>query len=93
VVDLVAGAAVWRRKNILTGEKTMPTEETLREFAAQLAGCQRTSPILEDMQQLIVKMKDNKANDRTELDRRQAIAITEMEKLYAYYKTFVVDRV
>lgn len=37
---------------------------------------------------VINKLKEEKPNDRSELDRRYAITITEMEKVLAYYVMF-----
>lgn len=33
----------------------------------------------------------SKPNDRSELDRRYAVTITDTEKVVAYFKTYVVD--
>jgi len=38
-------------------------------------------------------LKDNKPNDRSEYDRRYAITITEIEKVQAYFKTFIIDNI
>lgn len=38
------------------------------------------------------KLKDSKPNDRSELDRHFAIAITDMEKVRAYFNTYVVAK-
>lgn len=40
----------------------------------------------------INKLKAAKPNDRSERDRYWAITITELEKAFAIFKTFVVDR-
>jgi hypothetical protein len=40
------------------------------------------------MYDTLVELRDNKPNDRSELDRRYAVTITEMEKVYAYFLTF-----
>lgn len=37
-------------------------------------------------------MRKNKPNDRSAKDRCYAVAITDMEKLYAYFKTWIVDK-
>jgi hypothetical protein len=34
-------------------------------------------------------MRDAKPNDRSEADRRYAVAITEMEKVIAYFDTWI----
>lgn len=36
-------------------------------------------------------MRGSKPNDRSEEDRRYAIAITDMEKVWAYFCTFIED--
>ena len=36
-------------------------------------------------------LKDNKPNDRSEKDRRFAIMITDMEKIFSYFKTWIYD--
>lgn len=36
-------------------------------------------------------MKENKPNDRSETDRCWAIAITDMQKLLAFFKVFVAE--
>lgn len=35
------------------------------------------------------KLKEEKPNDRSEIDRRYAICITEMEKVIGYYVTWI----
>jgi hypothetical protein len=41
------------------------------------------------MRDLLGVLRANKPNDRSEKDRRFAITITDMEKLFAYFHTFV----
>ena len=43
------------------------------------------------MQLLLDSLTAEKPNDRSELDRRYAVTITEIEKIIAYFKTYVVD--
>lgn len=38
----------------------------------------------------IQKMRDAKPADRSELDRRYAIVITDMEKVYAYFYNWII---
>lgn len=38
-------------------------------------------------------LQRGKPDDRSELTRRYAVTITEMEKVFAYFKTFVFDYV
>lgn len=62
--------------------------ETIREI--QRSG-ERTTPkiTLERLEQTYQMMKANKPNDRSEQDRYWAIAITDMEKLIAFFKVYV----
>ena len=46
--------------------------------------------VLQDMKALLEKMRQIKPNDRSELDRRIAISITDLEKEIAYWSHFVV---
>ncbi len=39
----------------------------------------------------LVTLRDAKPNDRSEMDRRWAITITEMEKVVAYYNSWILD--
>lgn len=39
----------------------------------------------------LMMMREAKPNDRTGTDRHYAVVITDMEKVLAYYKTFVAD--
>jgi len=39
----------------------------------------------------LYRLRDVKPEGRGELSRRYAVTITEMEKVVAYYKTFIVD--
>ncbi len=36
-------------------------------------------------------LREAKPNDRSEKDRRYAVAITELEKVYAYFNTYVIS--
>lgn len=54
-----------------------------------------TEKMLSDQRVLIIlqgnleTLRENKPDDRSERDRRYAITITEMEKVVAYFKTWV----
>jgi len=37
------------------------------------------------------QLRNAKPDERSEKARRYAVTITEMEKVYAYFKTFVID--
>lgn len=45
----------------------------------------------EDMVALWERMKAAKPTERSELARRYAVAITEYEKVMAYYSTFIIQ--
>ena len=62
-------------------------EEKERNFSTSVYHCD--AAIHNAMQTL----KDNKPNDRSERDRFFAIAITDMEKVFAYVKLYIVDTV
>jgi hypothetical protein len=70
-------------------------QETLRdmEAARQAKAARQTQDkvTLIKLNQVMDYMFITKPNDRSELDRRYAIAKTEFEKLYAYVKVFIVD--
>ena len=40
---------------------------------------------------LVNSIKENKPDDRSELDRRYAILITDLEKCYAYFCQYVLN--
>ena len=40
----------------------------------------------------LMKLREAKPAERTEEARRYAVAITEMEKVVAYFNTFVIER-
>ncbi len=39
----------------------------------------------------LITLRDAKPNDRSEMDRRWAITVTEMEKVVAYYNSWILD--
>ena len=41
---------------------------------------------------LLVVLRKEKPGDRSELDRRYAILITDLEKIAAYHKVFIQDQ-
>lgn len=43
-----------------------------------------------EIQRLINEIRKNKPNDRTELDRRYAVLLTDLEKIEAYYTHFIL---
>lgn len=46
--------------------------------------------LLDRYEQLLDALRQAKGDERSELARRYAVAITETEKAMAYYKTFVL---
>jgi len=44
---------------------------------------------LDILKAALAQLQAAKPNDRSEIDRRYAVAITEQEKVIAYYDTFV----
>lgn len=78
----------------------MPTEEQNVEELKQLIGQTQQSPIKEPsnedkilfyMMTILELLRDSKPDGRSDKARRYAIAITEMEKLFAYFKVYIVD--
>ena len=47
--------------------------------------------ILISLESSLRTIRHNRPNDRSELDRRWAIAITDFEKVIAYFKTYIVE--
>ncbi len=43
------------------------------------------------MERCFAELKGDRPNDRSEVDRRYAVAITDFEKVMAYFKTYIVD--
>lgn len=43
------------------------------------------------LRDILQKLRANKPSERSERSRHYAVTITEMEKVYAYFKTFVVE--
>lgn len=48
-------------------------------------------PVLEKMIDVLKDLKNAKPDERSELSRRYAVTITEMEKVVAYYMAFVAQ--
>lgn len=53
-------------------------------------GDQTEQTVEDSLRAALEKLKSEKPNDRSEKDRRYAIAITELEKAIAYYVAWVV---
>ena len=43
------------------------------------------------MERCLAELKGDRPNDRSEIDRRYAITITDFEKVMAYFKTYIID--
>lgn len=52
----------------------------------------REEKVILAMAALLALMEDNKPNDRSAEDRRWAVAITELEKAYAYFFSFALHK-
>jgi hypothetical protein len=48
-------------------------------------------PVLTALRDALNEVREHKPNDKSEEDRRFAVTITEMEKVIAYYLTYVVN--
>ncbi len=77
--------------------KTNPSQKTFKKLTdfygidIQLTlDLDMDSRTLENLNHTLIIMRGGKPNDRSEKDRRYSIAITELEKVYAYFKTFVL---
>jgi len=46
--------------------------------------------LIATIEQALTTLKQDKPNDRSEVDRRFAIAITDLEKVLAYVKVYIV---
>lgn len=51
----------------------------------------KSDTLLFELGSLIVKMRKAKPLDRTEAARRYAVTITELEKAFAYFRTYVAE--
>ncbi len=60
-------------------------------FKESDASKQAREGILISLESSLRMIKRNRPNDRSELDRRYAILITDFEKAIAYFKTYIVD--
>lgn len=45
----------------------------------------------EEIKLALQKLREAKPGDKSELDRRFAVTITELEKVYAYFNTYIVE--
>ena len=51
----------------------------------------KKSAIINDFEDILRKLKSLKSNDRTEMDRKIAICITEVEKVYSYFQVYIQE--
>ncbi len=47
--------------------------------------------VLISLESTLRMLERNRPNDRSEIDRRYAILITDFEKVMAYFKTYIID--
>lgn len=47
--------------------------------------------VLISLESTLRMIKRNRPNDRSEIDRRYAIVVTDFEKVMAYFKTYILD--
>ena len=50
-----------------------------------------SDPVATALQNALAVLREQKPNDKSEIDRRYAVTITEMEKVIAYYTTFIAS--
>ncbi len=60
-------------------------------FKESDASKQAREGMLISLESSLRMIKRNRPNDRSEIDRRYAILITDFEKVMAYFKTYIVD--
>ena len=82
---------VWGQMEPLTGEPSVAALNRQRaEIQAQLEQrAMAPKATFQALEQAYEAMKANKPNDRSELDRCWAIAVTDMQKLVAFFKVYV----
>ena len=51
-----------------------------------------TEELVNDFAMLIFELKNAKPEDRSELARRYAVTITELEKVYSYFRVYVNEQ-
>jgi hypothetical protein len=85
---------------------TRPSQETalmtVPHSNEYLESLQKHNPVKEvrtttfEIGQMIINiidlLKNKKPNDRSELDRNYAVIITDAEKLFAYFRTYIQDK-
>lgn len=71
-----------KTENVVTVTASAPDKPTQRE---------KNYGVLASFQDLATALKESKPNDQSPLDRHYAVSITELEKAFAYYFTYVVN--
>lgn len=67
-------------------------KETIEKHFMESSNLKRQQEaMLISLESTLRMLKRNRPNDRSELDRRWAITITDFEKVMAYFKTYVVE--
>jgi DNA-directed RNA polymerase subunit RPC12/RpoP len=81
------------RKVVFKSEYEFAKE--MEEFKKEMEESNKV-PTVDDMRGMIINvvvgLKDLKPNDRSEIDRRFAICITEAEKLNAYFEWYIASQ-
>ncbi len=49
--------------------------------------------VLWQLRTTLLELRSARPDERSEKSRRYAVTITEMEKVFAYFKTFVIDEI
>jgi hypothetical protein len=82
------------RKKILKKEDDEKFLKSVEEIILGLSEYKHTPTaenVLVAMLEALATLRAGKPSERSELARRYSVAITEMEKVVAYFKTYVVD--
>ncbi len=74
------------------GENLSGLEEAIEQkFRRQAILKQNGEDMLISLESSLRMIQRNRPNDRSEIDRRYAVLITDFEKVMAYFKTYIVD--
>lgn len=77
-----------RQTGIEVTEKAIQTIEDERQKS--LAQAELSRSVLGDLKNVIHRMRSAKPDERSELARRYAVSITDLEKVIAYFEVYVV---
>lgn len=75
----------------LSKELAEMKEALQSHFEAEASKAESRNDVLKTIQHSLYAVKINRPNDRSELDRRYAVVITDLEKAVGYFKAFIVD--